>query len=439
MLQNITLLLNDPAIIQGLLDGSLTRYGSVIRWASGTENAGQIVKHLSESSGLINQVINVSFSPISTVINLAAQGLNYYKLMGIEKILISAMGLNQIAAGASVLNVGVSMAGFAYTAYKLGEVQKKLGCLQQSVNAGFKQTEIHLNRIENQLEKGFSSLSIALEGIDNRLDKISNQLGYVYLLVADSREKQESLGKAISHLYQAMLIQEIANLKAELDDRIRFPNESPREAIKAASRARIFLGNEAMKVTPELDAELMLNSDISLQGWAVATATEANLLLEIGRHQEAKQLLAEEVIKYQQVAERWADKLISNNYPYLSTSYRFGASIFHNYITPQRVDRITNISKSDRILTADQIRWKKTEIEAEFKMSYSQTRYDQTWQYQQIAIAEYLDTMSELLARLDSLQYFADLCQNSGVKSSKELLPDDDAKPGLYLLDAFPM
>ncbi len=67
-------------------------------------------------------------------------------------------------------------------------------------------------------------------------------------------------------------------------------------------------------------------------------------------------------------------------------------------------------------------------------MSYAPERYNQTWQHQQIAIAEYLDTLSELTARLDSLQSFALLCEQKGVKSSKELLPDDTVKPGLYLL-----
>ena len=92
-----------------------------------------------------------------------------------------------------------------------------------------------------------------------------------------------------------MLIQEIAALNAELDDRKRFPNESPKESLKVASRARLFLANQSLQASPELDAEIMLNSDVSIQGWTVATATEANLLLEIGQHQEAKELLAVEV------------------------------------------------------------------------------------------------------------------------------------------------
>ncbi len=408
MLQNITLLMNDPAIVQGLLDGSLVRYGSVIRNAAGTSNAGQIVKHLAEAPGITSQLISL---PLSQV-----------------------MGLTQIAAGASVLNLGVSIAGFAYMGYKLHQIQKKLGHLQQAMDAGFQRVEIRLDRIEEKMIEGFVVVLNGLNHLDNRLNIVSGQLAYLYVLVQDSRQKQESLAKAISHVHQAMLIQEIASLKAELDDRSRFPNESPRQALKTASSVRLFLGSEAMKATPELDAELMLNSDISIQGWAVATATEANLLLEIGQHQEAKQLLFEEVPKFQQVAERWTSHCLNNDNESLATSYRFDAPPFKEYITSERVDRITQISNRDRTLTPDQIQRKKNEIEVEFEMSYSQDRYHQAWIYQQIALAEYLDTLSELLARLDTLQDFAVLCEVKEVKSSKELLPDENSEPGLYLL-----
>jgi len=66
----------------------------------------------------------------------------------------------------------------------------------------------------------------------------------------------------------------------------------------------------------------------------------------------------------------------------------------------------------------------------------SDSQFDQTCIYRQIAIAEYLDAFSELLARLDSLQFFADLCENQNVKSSKDILPDANAQSGLYLLSS---
>ena len=434
MLIDTTLLVHNPEIIKGLLDGSMTRYGSVIRWAAGTANGGQIVRHLAETPGLTSKLMTVPFSPILGGVDIIGHGLTYHKLMGIEKTLSSVMGLTQIAAGASVLNLGVSIAGFAYMGYKLHQIQNTLGNIQQSMEAGFERIEADLNRIEKNLSAGFIHLDQRLNRVDERLDIISGQLAYLYLLVEDSREKQKSLSKAISHLHQAMLIKEIADLKAQLDDRSRFPDESPRSAIKTASRVRLFLSNQAIQATPELDAEIMLNADVSIQGWAVATATEANLLLEIGKHQEAKELLAVEIPQFKQVAERWGQALINNENSYLSTAYRFSNSRFNNHITPERVERITKISISDRALSPDQIRSKKTNIDVEFDMFYSDTKFDLAWTYRQIAIAEYLDTLSELLARLESLEYFADLCESKGVKSSREIMPGDDAEPGIYVL-----
>jgi hypothetical protein len=427
MLIDTTLLVKNPEIIKGLLDGSMTRYGSVIRWAAGNANGGQIVRHLAETPGLTSKLMTLPFSPILGGIDVIGHGLTYHKLMGIEKTLSSVMGLTQIAAGASVLNLGVSVAGFAYMGYKLHQVQKTLGHIQQSMEEGFTDVDKRLIGIEKDLREGFIH-------VDKRLDIISGQLAYLYLLVEDSREKQKSLSKAISHLHQAMLIKEIAALKAELDDRSHFPNESPRSNIKTASRVRLFLSNQAMQATPELDAEIMLNADVSIQGWAVATATEANLLLEIGKHQEAKELLVIEVPQFKQVAERWGQALINNESTYLSTAYRFSNSRFNNHITPERVERITEISISDRALSPDQIRSKKTNIDVEFDMFYSDTKFDLAWTYRQIAIAEYLDTLSELLARLESLESFADLCESKGVKSSREIMPGNDAEPGIYVL-----
>lgn len=66
-------------------------------------------------------------------------------------------------------------------------------------------------------------------------------------------------------------------------------------------------------------------------------------------------------------------------------------------------------------------------------MSYS-SEFDEAWTHRQIAVAAYLDTLSELSARLDSLQSFAALCQSWNIKSSRNILPDSDAETSLYLL-----
>lgn len=445
MIINTDLLVNNPEIIKGLLTGEMTRYGSMIRWAKGTENAGQIIKNLAEAPGLTSSLMMMPVNPVIGTVGIATslieQGITIDKLTGMQSTLngmqislSQVMGLSQIAAGASVLSLGVSVAGFIYMGFKLHQIQQKLGVIQQTMETGFNQIQLGLEFLDNKITEGFTVVLNGLNHLDNRLDTMSGQLNYLYLLVEDSRQKQNSLAKGISNLHKALLMKEIAHLKAELDDLKRFPNESPRQALKTASAVRLFLGSEAIRSNPELDAELMLNTDVSIQGWAVATATEAQLLLEIGQHQEARQLLAEEVPKFQQVANSWGKELINNNNSALATAYRFEGSPFNPYITQERIQRIKQISPADLNLNNDQIRRKKNEVEVEYQMTYAPIRYNQAWQHQQIAIAEYLDTLSELTARLDSLQSFAQLCEEKGVKSSKELLPDANAKPGLYLL-----
>lgn len=384
MLIDAIFLVQDPRIVQGLLDGSLTRHGSVIRWSKGTEKGGQIVKHLSEVPDI--------------------PGTNPSNLIG--KQLSSMMGLTQIAAGASVLNLGVSILGFAYMGYKLHQIQKALGNIQETLTTGF-------------------------NNVNRRLDQMSGQLTYLCLLTETSLEQQEKLAQAISNLHRTTLMKEIADLGAELEDRKRFPDHSPQQALKTSSRVRLFLSSQAIQATPELDAELMLNTDVSIQGWAVATATEAHLLLEMGKNTEAKHLIAEEFPKFEKVAQRWTDQLIDDENQYLATAYRFTAPRFQEYITTERVGRILQLSSRDQNLSEDQIDWRKKEIAVEFEMSY-RDRYDQNWLDRQLAMAEYLDGLSELSARLEGIGSFAQLCEQENVKSSRDILPQGGV-PGLYV------
>lgn len=410
MLIETTLLVKDSAIIQGLLDGSLKRFGGVIREAA----TGRIVRHLLETPSLTNQLMTLPLSPVlggaSLITNLVGHGVTIYKLDQMQQQLLSVLQLTQIAAGASVLNLGVSIAGFAYMGYKLNQIQNALNNVQKSLEAGF-------HRIEE------------------RLDNLSTQLAYLHLLVEHSRQEQQRIGKAILELHRTILIKEIANLQAEILDRSRYPHASAREALKVASRVRIVLCDQAMQAKPALEAQTMLMADVATQGWAVATATEAYLLLETGQIDEAQQLLAFEVPRFRHIAEQWSDALIPDERSQLATAYRFAAPHFKEHINPERTERVAYISSVDSSLSTELIRRKKKDAALEFEMSYS-SQFDEKWTYRQIAVAEYLDALSELLARLESLQAFAITCKSRGVKSSRDILPNDNVEPGLYLLPA---
>ena len=371
------------------------------------------MRHLLETPSLTNQLMTLPLSPVlggaSLITNLVSHSVTIYQLDKMQQQLSSVLQLTQIAAGASVLNLGVSIAGFAYMGYKLNQIQNSLNNVQKSLEAGF-------HRIEERLD-------------------LSSQLAYLHLLVEHSTQEQQRISKAILELHRTILMKEIADLQAEILDRSRYPDAPARDALKVASRVRIVLCDQAMQAKPALEAQTMLMADVATQGWAVAAATEAYLLLETGQIDEAQQLLAFEVPKFKNIAFEWSDALVADERSQLATAYRFAAPHFKEHINPERTERIAYISSLDSSLSKDQIRRKKKDAELEFEMSYS-SEFDRKWTYRQIAVAEYLDALSELLARLESLQAFANTCKSRGVKSSRDILPGDNAEPGLYFLPA---
>jgi tetratricopeptide (TPR) repeat protein len=410
-----TLLTKDTETIQGLQEGTLIRHGSIIKDRHKERN----ISFLIEAPGFTEQLMSLASPPLlggalvndtynSSILNNQLASINP-QFNGIEKTLSSVLQISQIAAGASILNLGISIAGFAYMGYKLNQIQSSLGRIQKSIEAGF-------------------------ADIEDRLGTISGQLSYLHLLVLDNSRKQQSLAQAISNLQRTIFLKEISDLAAEILNFNRFPSHSSREGIiKVASGLRLFLSNQIIQISPEDDIEILFNNDLSIQGWALATAIEANLMLEMGNIKEAKELLELEINSFKELVVKWSDKLLDDTNSQLATAYRFTAPCFQKHISLERIERIINISERDISLSPEQIRRKKYEIEVEYQMSDSNI-CDKYWQYRQIAIAEFLDALTELYARLDSLRYFAELCLTKNVKSSKEILVDKTTEQGLYII-----
>jgi len=63
-----------PEVITGLLTGQYKQYGGVIRWASGTENAGQVVRHLLPVTS--QSLASPLFAPVSSTLGM----INTYQL-----------------------------------------------------------------------------------------------------------------------------------------------------------------------------------------------------------------------------------------------------------------------------------------------------------------------------------------------------------------------
>lgn len=396
-----TLIVPGP-ITEGLANGLYTRWGGVIRE---TEN-GRIVKHLVEPPSFTRELMRqpAQFSPPAAQVP---------DLSGL-------MNLTQIGAAASVLNLGVSVAGFAYMSYKLNQVQSAVADLKQAVDDGFAQ-------------------------VNDRLDVLKRQLGYVILLAEQGRAERAALSEAIAGVQRLFLVDALSDLQAHLDELDRFGMGDARDAMRTAGRVRRTMQNQVEHTSPNPSSHALLLGGVTMQAWAAATAAETNLLLRTGRSAEAIQVVAPTASTFRQAARRWADELLrrvaadaaSEDYgpEQLQTVYRFNTPRFSGTVLPERVARIARLRSSEYDPSSAQARSATDEAELELQMARSASIGDD-WLKRQLAYADFLDGFSELADRLDSLHAFAQQCHALGVKDSKELLPSDDAEPGLYLLDA---
>jgi hypothetical protein len=131
----------------GLLARQFKLYGGVIRWAPGTEHAGQIVRHLIPVSP--QTISDPLFSPLKAVFNIA----NAYQL---ERIGATTQQVLQMATGTmalSGLNLAVNAVGFAIIDQKLKRLENQLTRIEKEVKAIRELLEIEaLARLRAALE-----------------------------------------------------------------------------------------------------------------------------------------------------------------------------------------------------------------------------------------------------------------------------------------------
>ena len=123
-------------VLTGLAMGQYKLYGGVIRWAPGTEFAGQIVRHLLPVAA---QTIGAPlFAPISGVLG-AVNTYQLHKISGqVNALAAATQQVLQIATGTMVLsglNLAVTAVGFAVLNEKLKSLEGKLNEIQKEVKA----------------------------------------------------------------------------------------------------------------------------------------------------------------------------------------------------------------------------------------------------------------------------------------------------------------
>ncbi|MBW4499260.1 MAG: lipase family protein [Scytonema hyalinum WJT4-NPBG1] len=372
-------------ILKGLQDETLKRHGSVIK----DSETGNIVCFLLEAPQ--KETNHLPLSLISKGAFLAINGVGEIPLQ-----------MSSLATGASVLNLGISLAAFAHMNKKLNQIQLAINNLQPFMAEGF-------NRIEDRLE----ILCFHVEQIQKQQDNIFEEIYYL---------RQERLNENIS------------TLKAAVETKISCPDIPNGIIFNRIFELIDSFSTKAQIQQPALSSRSILLADIAMKGWASATAILAYFLLENGQIDKAENLLNNQVTEFRNTTRKWAANLINHKYSEIATAYRFTAPVFKNKnITREQVDRIAYISPVDQGLSKDEIEEKRDYVQIAFKLTENREELNNPeWIETQIFVVKYLDTLSELLARLESLLDFTHFCKSKGV-SIHDILPDHDAEPGLYL------
>lgn len=406
------LLVDRSELIEGLLSGRYTRWGGVVRVSRGQEGAGQVVRHLLESPGLSRALMSVPGSPLlaaGQAVNSVQLGVLQRSVNVVQQTTLQALKMSQVAAGASVLNLGVSAVGFAYMGYKLHKLQNAVGELAETVDAGFADVQLSLERQ-------------------------SEQLSYLRLLAHQGAEERQQILEAVSEVQRALLVQQHADLAAELEHVDRFPGESRLQALKTAARTRRVFREQAARQPVEFRGRFLVVLDVAVKGWAVASASEAQLLMREGKTREASQLLEEEGGALRALSGRWASSLVDSVADEdLRQPQRFRVDELLPSISAERAERVARLLPDWGGRTEDQ----EEDFRVEAQLERSLDRHDQDrerWQHEQIAQADFLDGLSELSDRLETVGELAGYCERTG-RHIDDLLPRDVAREGFYELE----
>lgn len=116
-------------VLVGLMAGQYKAYGGVIRWAAGTEHAGQIVRHLIPVG--LQTITDPLFGSLNGMLNIA----NTYQKIGVTTQTILQMSTGTMVL--SGLNLAVSAIGFTVIYKKLKQLENQLNRIEKEVKATF--------------------------------------------------------------------------------------------------------------------------------------------------------------------------------------------------------------------------------------------------------------------------------------------------------------
>jgi hypothetical protein len=382
-------------VAAGLANGEYTRFGGIVRDAS-----GRIIAHLMDvaPSAAGNAALAGISPPLAAANFLVQSGSGIYTSIKVRAIdqkmnlvlqaLNSVLASSQIAAFASVAGIGVTIASTVYLAHRLNKISHQLG----------------------QIQKGLDSLK---EGQDN-----------MFRFLVQFADATSSKLKILRDGIKAVRLSDIYNSVARLQTELQVGTTETQ--LREAVHSELVLGNYARTVNPYEEEVMVFGPMIALY-WAICIQTRCRLFMERGLYSEAVSQTEASGQVYRQKMEDWAGVLLRDDKKGYETAFRFCTPMIQkgagniNVISALSEERIVRISRRDRSLLygpsfeiiRDQNSNRIRDLKEEAMESYRSPNVPK-----ERAKAEVLDGFSELADRVDSctevarIRYQLDLSDN---------------------------
>jgi len=372
-------------ISEGLANGSLTRWGGVIRVAKGYQGGGNIVAHLRD----------VGFNAMkSNPLGPVLDGVQIFQLNKISSQLSSVMQLSQVAAAASVLNLGVSVVGFMVMNHKLNKLQESIGRVEGLLKEMRADTNHRFDEIDRQLVElryiATINLDLAAEAV-SQLQEIRTQLlsdKFAVVTAAISRISRPDKPD------ERLLEQSIHDF-----NQVRLSLQAP-------------LGSRALGDGSE---RLWADELTRYRLWAATSSVQIATLRRADDSKEAARLAKEVALKSRTFALGWQQALMPDSE--LGGVYRLGHSQFVESTSPHLVSgetryRVARLSHSE--VTAVEVHARS--VNAATLVAKAAPSFPENWFKKQQNGSAILDFIEESTERLESTAWELDFCERRRLK-----------------------
>lgn len=253
-------------VLDELRSGRAMRYGGSLRIPKGYEGAGRFVAHLRD------------FAPSAAEQSSTA----------VSQALGSVLQMTNVAAAASVLNLGVSAVGFAVMAHKLNRIQSSVDRVLASQEA-----------LGEQVSTGFAS--------------VEAHLVELRFLAMENRELVGEAIRGVKELKKDFFDSYVARVEADAHSiaRAAVPTEAALEhARRSLDEGRRWLASGLGRTARDPEPQALLEGFVRFRVWCVASTLEVDVLRRQGARSEAAQLARQTAEHSRELAGAWASRLM---------------------------------------------------------------------------------------------------------------------------------